>query len=159
MAFRERGDHTEASEALEAFLSLEGSPERRRAGARHWLAVLRGETTATAPAAYVAALFDGYAERFDAHLVEALEPLGTATAQRPRGAGIARLSCWRRSCGSCKRWRCATKGAPTWAAARGLWARSSKSSACSGWRAWTCGPAKALCNLLSMLAHVIASLC
>ena len=30
---------------------------------RHWLAVLRGETTATAPAEYVAGLFDGYAER------------------------------------------------------------------------------------------------
>ena len=29
---------------------------------RHWLAVLRGETTATAPAEYVAGLFDGYAE-------------------------------------------------------------------------------------------------
>ena len=29
---------------------------------RHWLAVLRGETTCGAPAEYVAGLFDGYAE-------------------------------------------------------------------------------------------------
>lgn len=44
-----------------------GSPnlnqERCVALQRHWLAVLRGETTATAPAEYVAGLFDGYAER------------------------------------------------------------------------------------------------
>lgn len=40
---------------------------------RHWLAVLRGETTASAPAEYVAGLFDGYADRFDEHLVETLE--------------------------------------------------------------------------------------
>ncbi len=40
---------------------------------RHLLAVLRGETTTTAPADYVAKVFDGYAENFDAHLVGALQ--------------------------------------------------------------------------------------
>lgn len=86
MSLRERGDHEEAAKALEDFLSISGpSPQeaeaskatsassRRKAGARHWLAVLRGETTASAPAEYVAGLFDGYADRFDEHLVETLE--------------------------------------------------------------------------------------
>lgn len=41
--------------------------------ARHLLAVLRGETTTTAPADYVTKIFDGYAENFDAHLVGALQ--------------------------------------------------------------------------------------
>jgi predicted TPR repeat methyltransferase len=39
---------------------------------RHLLATTRGETTATAPADYVAKVFDGYADNFDAHLVGAL---------------------------------------------------------------------------------------
>lgn len=74
MSLRERGDHHEASKALADFLALDAAGSaKRQAGARHWLAVLRGETTATAPAEYVAGLFDGYAERFDQHLVETLE--------------------------------------------------------------------------------------
>jgi len=39
---------------------------------RHLLATLRGETTTTAPADYVTAVFDGYADNFDTHLVGGL---------------------------------------------------------------------------------------
>jgi len=78
MACREKGENQEALTLLTNFMeATEGDKSagslRRRAGASHWLAVLRGETTATAPAEYVAGLFDGYAERFDEHLVGALE--------------------------------------------------------------------------------------
>ncbi|CAE7917861.1 unnamed protein product, partial [Symbiodinium sp. KB8] len=78
MACREKGENEEALTLLADFMeATEGDKSagslRRRAGASHWLAVLRGETTATAPAEYVAGLFDGYAERFDEHLVGALE--------------------------------------------------------------------------------------
>ncbi len=40
---------------------------------RHLLATLRGETTSAAPADYVAAVFDGYADTFDTHLVGGLD--------------------------------------------------------------------------------------
>lgn len=40
--------------------------------ARHLLASQQGETTATAPAAYVATLFDGFADTFDEKLVDEL---------------------------------------------------------------------------------------
>jgi predicted TPR repeat methyltransferase len=40
--------------------------------ARHLLAAQQGETTATAPVAYVATLFDGFADTFDAKLVDEL---------------------------------------------------------------------------------------
>jgi len=45
---------------------------RKTATVHHWLSALRGEASATAPAEYVAKLFDGYADRFDEHLVEKL---------------------------------------------------------------------------------------
>jgi predicted TPR repeat methyltransferase len=40
---------------------------------RHLIAALTGDTPDTAPAAYVQEMFDGYAERFDAHLVDDLD--------------------------------------------------------------------------------------
>ncbi|CAE8672836.1 unnamed protein product, partial [Polarella glacialis] len=67
-----------ASEALESYLALEsdaasqGDARWRVGCAKHWLAVLRGENSATAPAEYVAKLFDSYADKFDEHLVEKL---------------------------------------------------------------------------------------
>ncbi|CAJ1381108.1 unnamed protein product [Effrenium voratum] len=78
MSLREAGQQEEAGEALDEFLQVARNDhsrcgKRRSAGAQHWLAVLRKETTATAPAEYVAGLFDCYAERFDEHLVGALE--------------------------------------------------------------------------------------
>jgi|CXWL01.1.fsa_nt_gi predicted TPR repeat methyltransferase len=41
--------------------------------ARHMLASLTGNNTERAPAQYVEKVFDGYAEQFDAHLVQALQ--------------------------------------------------------------------------------------
>jgi predicted TPR repeat methyltransferase len=40
--------------------------------ALHLLAVLRGETTSTAPADYIRKVFDGYSDDFDSHLVNVL---------------------------------------------------------------------------------------
>ena len=51
--------------------SLEINPER--ADAEHMVAALEGRTTDTAPAAFVRALFDDYAPRFEAHLVGDLQ--------------------------------------------------------------------------------------
>lgn len=44
----------------------------KTAQASHWLAVFKGDTTATAPAEYVACLFDSYADHFEDHLVKEL---------------------------------------------------------------------------------------
>jgi predicted TPR repeat methyltransferase len=44
----------------------------KTAQTKHWLAVMKGENTATAPPEYVASLFDDYAERFEEHLVQQL---------------------------------------------------------------------------------------
>lgn len=51
--------------------SLELAPGRE--GARHLIAAIEGESTATAPRTYVRDLFDSYAARFDAHLVGELQ--------------------------------------------------------------------------------------
>jgi len=48
---------------------LELQPE---SGAAHLVAMLEGESPARAPSEYVAKLFDQYADRFDAHLVQGL---------------------------------------------------------------------------------------
>jgi predicted TPR repeat methyltransferase len=45
----------------------------KTAPAKHWLAVMKGDNTATAPPEYVAGLFDGYADHFEEHLVQKLQ--------------------------------------------------------------------------------------
>ncbi|MBI3128937.1 MAG: tetratricopeptide repeat protein [Candidatus Tectomicrobia bacterium] len=62
------GRHAEAIEAYEALLRIRpDDPD-----ASHVLAALRGEATQTAPKAYVASLFDSYADRFEEHLIGSL---------------------------------------------------------------------------------------
>ncbi len=51
--------------------SVELAPGRE--SARHLIAAITGQTTATAPQSYVRSLFDSYAARFDAHLVGDLQ--------------------------------------------------------------------------------------
>jgi predicted TPR repeat methyltransferase len=63
-----RGEVDHAVPLLEKILALE--PGHSLAG--HMLAALAGETTETAPRAYVEATFDAYAGRFDRHLTEKL---------------------------------------------------------------------------------------
>lgn len=63
-----RGESDKALPLLQKILSLEPG----HALARHMLAALVGETTETAPRAYVEATFDAYAGRFDRHLTEEL---------------------------------------------------------------------------------------
>lgn len=63
-----RGEIEKAVPLLEKILVLE--PGHALAG--HMLAALVGETTETAPRAYVEATFDAYAGRFDRHLTEKL---------------------------------------------------------------------------------------
>ena len=63
---------TDKSAAFEAFARCLACDPRDALGAGIRLAALGGATPARAPDAYVAALFDEYAPRFDAHLVEAL---------------------------------------------------------------------------------------
>lgn len=63
------GDITAAALAYETALSLDAKDV---AGAGLRLARLRGLTPSGAPPAHVEALFDGYAERFESHLVGAL---------------------------------------------------------------------------------------
>merc|ERR1712232_724873 len=67
--------HLKAAEAFEAAAASPDSKSPaafaawKTANARHWLAVMRGDNTATAPPEYVATLFDDYAEKFEEHLV------------------------------------------------------------------------------------------
>lgn len=68
IACQEMHDLPAAIRAYEQALALE--PDH--GGARHMLAAMRGEQTDAAPAEHVARLFDGYAARFDHHLVETL---------------------------------------------------------------------------------------
>lgn len=63
-----RGKRTEALTHIEAVLRED--PEN--SAFRHMRAGIVGETPENAPADYVSALFDGYAESFDHHLVEGL---------------------------------------------------------------------------------------
>uniref|UniRef100_A0A7S0ZPW8 Uncharacterized protein n=1 Tax=Noctiluca scintillans TaxID=2966 RepID=A0A7S0ZPW8_NOCSC len=76
MALKSVGKTSEAIEALETHVSktellgLEATGKLPHT--RHWLAVLKGETTTTAPPEYVSELFDYYAEKFEHHLVEKL---------------------------------------------------------------------------------------
>ena len=85
-------------EALEAYRrALEIEPGRE--GARHMVSALAGETTEQAPRRYVRELFDGYAARFETHLVEDLD-YRVPTLMRdllermpaPPGAGAGRLA-------------------------------------------------------------------
>jgi len=94
MALRHAGRLEEAITALEANLNRAAKAEAipatqsdshdsgnrqncnavfKVASTKHWLAVLRGDNPATAPAEYVASLFDNYAERFEEHLVGKLQ--------------------------------------------------------------------------------------
>jgi predicted TPR repeat methyltransferase len=67
-AFQATGRDDEACDELERSLELEPT----HAGARHFLAILRGETPDSAPESYVRKLFDDYAHRFDNALVKNL---------------------------------------------------------------------------------------
>lgn len=53
--------------------SLSRDAQYKVASAKHWAAVLRGETTAGAPEEYVSDLFDTYAKTFEDHLVNVLK--------------------------------------------------------------------------------------
>lgn len=78
MALMAAGRHKDAEAALERHLAqavehrTAPSSAWKTASAQHWLAVLRGENSAAAPAEYVASLFDSYADHFEEHLVEKL---------------------------------------------------------------------------------------
>lgn len=63
------GHHEDALVHLRRAVEL--APERD--GARHLIAAIEGETTPTAPRAYVRSLFDAYANRFESHLVGELQ--------------------------------------------------------------------------------------
>lgn len=63
------GRHAEAAKHLAEVLRLNPLDEQ----AKHLLAAHEGRTTATAPAAYVATLFDGVADIFDRKLVDELK--------------------------------------------------------------------------------------
>mmetsp|Transcript_56338 Transcript_56338/g.132059 ORF Transcript_56338/g.132059 Transcript_56338/m.132059 type:complete len:680 (-) Transcript_56338:40-2079(-) len=84
LALKDRGYPQEAIQVLSEYIELASKNGTDKAGkwrtatAVHWLAVLRGESTATAPAEYVAGLFDAYADKFDTHLVQ---QLGYSTPQ------------------------------------------------------------------------------
>eukprot|EP00928_Gymnodinium_smaydae_P056598 TRINITY_DN39960_c0_g1_i1.p1 TRINITY_DN39960_c0_g1~~TRINITY_DN39960_c0_g1_i1.p1 ORF type:complete len:562 (+),score=87.84 TRINITY_DN39960_c0_g1_i1:107-1792(+) len=72
---RELGGHhnSDAILAFERHLSVVGEGGRKAAHSQYWLALLRGETPLTAPAEYVASLFDFYADNFEEHLVNKLQ--------------------------------------------------------------------------------------
>jgi len=98
--------HLKAAEAFEAAAASPDSKSPaafaawKTAQARHWLAVMKGDNTATAPPEYVASLFDSYAEHFEDHLVQKLQyntpalladdirQLGMPTASWQRGADL-----------------------------------------------------------------------
>mmetsp|Transcript_50104 Transcript_50104/g.141980 ORF Transcript_50104/g.141980 Transcript_50104/m.141980 type:complete len:518 (-) Transcript_50104:38-1591(-) len=67
------GRNDEAVKALEHHLEIVGNCGWKSAHTQHWLAMLKGQTPKTAPAEYVASLFDFYAERFEDHLVKSLQ--------------------------------------------------------------------------------------
>ncbi|MBI5461483.1 MAG: tetratricopeptide repeat protein [Gammaproteobacteria bacterium] len=76
--------------------------------AKHLLATIRGETTRSAPADYVAGVFDGYADNFDQHLVGALnyhvpemlhELVGELVAPPASSLDIIDLGCGTGLCG------------------------------------------------------------
>lgn len=79
MALKNTGRTEEAIKALQSHLKsadtfLESDfPSRKNAAARHMLATMTGDNTATAPPEYVAALFDSYANHFEEHLVGKLQ--------------------------------------------------------------------------------------
>ena len=73
-----QGRREEAAAAYRSVLELKPDD----ATARHMLAALSGETTACAPAGYVAELFDQYADRYEEHLVGELETAVPAELRR-----------------------------------------------------------------------------
>jgi predicted TPR repeat methyltransferase len=68
MTYQVMGDDAHAASSYEQAVKLD--PGNKPAA--HMLAALRGETTDAAPLEHVERLFDGYAERFDKHLVATL---------------------------------------------------------------------------------------
>lgn len=70
LAFLYMGMGREAEALREFRLAVAAKPDL--AAATHMIAVLTGQTTAGAPAAYVKGLFDQYAVNFERHLVEEL---------------------------------------------------------------------------------------
>lgn len=63
------GDGVRAQMAADRLLALKPDDEQ----VRYWHALAHGQTPATQPAKTVANLFDGYADRFDMHLVRGLQ--------------------------------------------------------------------------------------
>mmetsp|Transcript_48759 Transcript_48759/g.136421 ORF Transcript_48759/g.136421 Transcript_48759/m.136421 type:complete len:558 (+) Transcript_48759:113-1786(+) len=95
--------HLEAAEEAVASSRETGAGECRAfaswktAQTRHWLAVMRGDNTATAPPEYVASLFDFYAEKFEEHLVCKLQyNTPTLLAEELRRVLPPAASEWRR---------------------------------------------------------------
>ena len=68
ITYQAMGDDTRAARSYEQAVKLD--PGNKPAA--HMLAALRGEVTDGAPPEHVERLFDGYAERFDKHLVDTL---------------------------------------------------------------------------------------
>lgn len=97
-AYKAQGRRAEAVACYERVCAIE--PENE--AARFLIAALTGEDLATAPAAAIARMFDGYANRFDAHLVDVLHydvpaetvrALGRVTALPDRGWDVLDLGC------------------------------------------------------------------
>ncbi len=87
-ALQDLGRYQEALDGYRRCLDLDPAND----SARHMVAALSGETTPTAPAAYVRDMFDGYAAGFERHLVNRLhyrapELLRTAVDEVLGGVG------------------------------------------------------------------------
>jgi len=66
--------NTFSSDTLQSDSKLPGAfASWKTAQARHWLAVMKGDNSATAPPEYVASLFNHYADHFEEHLVQKLQ--------------------------------------------------------------------------------------
>lgn len=72
LEIRHFGEAGEAASFLEEHVKNENASAKSVDAAKHWIAILRGDDTAAAPAGYVAGLFDSYADRFEDHLVNKL---------------------------------------------------------------------------------------
>lgn len=97
-ALLQSGDHQGAIAAYAACLKIDPSDGH----ARHFMAVLSGDTPASAPEDYVRGLFDEYAETFEQSLVQNLgyrvpdtiaARLSAALPERPRFKSLLDLGC------------------------------------------------------------------
>jgi len=93
VALNRQARREEAAEVCGRILDLRPGDPR----ARHLLHSLRGGEPETAPKEYVASLFDGYAERFDEHLVQDLRYRAPQLLREAVGrmAGAEGASSWR----------------------------------------------------------------